>query len=123
MAPRWRWTSPTAPASRKTCRAERPNSSLCVNDMSIPIAGDVDYATHGLGYGRQRRTDPRLAAWVHAALGDARSVLNVGAGAGSYEPTDRHVLAIEPSAAMRAQRPPHRPAIVGFAENLPLDDQ
>jgi hypothetical protein len=41
-----------------------------------PIAGDVDYGAHGHGYGRQRRTDPRLAAWVHAALGDARTILN-----------------------------------------------
>ena len=89
-----------------------------------PVAGDVDYATHGIGYGRQRRTDPRLAAWVHAALGDARTILNVGAGAGSYEPTDRHVLAIEPSAAMRAQRPAHlTPAVDAVAEKLPLDDQ
>ena len=88
------------------------------------IAGDVDYAAHGQGYGHQRRTDPRLAAWVHAALGDARTILNVGAGAGSYEPTDRHVLAIEPSATMRAQRPAHlTPAIDGVAEKLPLDDQ
>ena len=87
-------------------------------------AGDVDYAAHGQGYARQRRTDPRLQAWVHAALGDARSVLNVGAGSGSYEPTDRHVLAIEPSAAMRAQRPAHlTPAIDAVAEKLPLDDQ
>ncbi|MBW8759643.1 MAG: class I SAM-dependent methyltransferase [Burkholderiales bacterium] len=88
------------------------------------IAGDVDYASHGLGYGRQRRTDPRIEAWVHAALGDARTVLNVGAGAGSYEPLDRHVLAIEPAAAMRAQRPAHlTPAVDGVAERLPLDDQ
>ena len=88
------------------------------------IAGDVDYATHGQGYGRQRRTDPRLEAWVHAALGGAHTVLNVGAGAGSYEPTDRHVLAIEPSAAMRAQRPAHlTPAVDAVAEKLPLDDQ
>ena len=87
-------------------------------------AGDVDYAAHGQGYGRQRRTDPRLAAWVHAALGDARTILNVGAGAGSYEPVDRHVLAIEPSAAMRAQRPAHlTPAVDAVAEKLPLDDQ
>ena len=89
-----------------------------------PVAGDVDYAAHGQGYGRQRRTDPRLAAWVHAALGDARTILNVAAGAGSYEPTDRHVLAIEPSAAMRAQRPAHlTPAIDAVAEKLPLDAQ
>jgi SAM-dependent methyltransferase len=84
----------------------------------------VDYGTHGVGYSRQRRTDPRIAAYVHAALGAARTVLNVGAGAGSYEPEDRYVLAIEPSAAMRAQRPAHLvPAIHGIAENLPLDNQ
>ncbi len=69
------------------------------------IAGDVDDAAHGQGDGRQRRADPRLAAWVHAALGDARTILNVGAGAGSYEPTDRHVLAIEPAAAMARSVP------------------
>ena len=91
---------------------------------TTPIAGDVDYTAHGQGYGRQRRTDPRLAAWVHAALGDARTILNVGAGAGSYEPLDRHVLAVEPAAAMRAQRPSHlTPAIDAVAEKLPLDDQ
>lgn len=85
--------------------------------------GDFDYETRGVGYGRQRRTDPRIAALVQAALGDSRTVLNVGAGAGSYEPEDRHVLALEPSAAMRAQRPPTRvPAIRGFAEDLPFDD-
>ena len=61
---------------------------------------------------------------MHQALGSARTVLNIGAGAGSYEPEDRYVLAIEPSAAMRAQRPKHlTPAIHGVAENLPLDDQ
>jgi len=92
--------------------------------ITTPIAGDVDYAAHGQGYGRQRRTDPRIEAWVHAALGDARTVLNVGAGAGSYEPLDRHVLAIEPAAAMRAQRPAHlTPAVDGVAERLPVDDQ
>jgi SAM-dependent methyltransferase len=86
-------------------------------------AGDFDYEAHGAGYATQRRTDQRIAALVHAALGPARTVLNVGAGAGSYEPEDRHVVAVEPSAAMRAQRPPGRaPAIVGVAEALPFDD-
>ena len=86
-------------------------------------AGNVDYNRHGAGYATQRRTDPRIAALVHQALGDARTVVNVGAGAGSYEPEDRFVIAIEPSKAMRAQRPPHLwPAIDGVAENLPLDD-
>jgi SAM-dependent methyltransferase len=88
------------------------------------LAGDVDYGKHGQGYARIRRTDPRIAAWVHRALGDTRTVLNVGAGAGSYEPEDRYVLAIEPSEAMRAQRPANlAPAINAIAEQLPLDDQ
>ena len=83
----------------------------------------VDYETHGRGYARRRRTDPRIAARIHAALGDARTVVNVGAGAGSYEPQDRWVLAVEPSATMRAQRPPDAaPAIHARAEALPLDD-
>jgi SAM-dependent methyltransferase len=83
----------------------------------------VDYERHGLTYARQRRPDPRIAARVHAALGDARTVLNVGAGTGSYEPEDRWVLAVEPSAAMRAQRAAGAaPVIAARAEALPLDD-
>jgi len=86
--------------------------------------GDFDYEAHGAGYGQRRRSDPRIAAAVHAALGDARTVLNIGAGAGSYEPEDRWVLAIEPSRRMRSQRPTTCvPAIEGFAEALPLDDR
>lgn len=91
--------------------------------MTSTLAGDFDYDTHGTGYARKRQPDPRIAARVHAALGSARTVLNVGAGAGSYEPADRHVVAVEPSAAMRAQRPPHAvPALDGRAEELPFDD-
>ena len=83
----------------------------------------VDYETHGRDYARQRRTEPRIAARIHAALGDAQTVLNVGAGAGSYEPEDRWVLAVEPSATMRAQRPAGAaPVIDARAEALPLDD-
>jgi SAM-dependent methyltransferase len=83
----------------------------------------VDYDEHGLHYSRGRRTDPRIEARVHGALGDARTVVNVGAGTGSYEPRDRWVLAIEPSATMRAQRAPGAaPAIDARAEALPLDD-
>src|SRR5262245_56870699 len=71
-----------------------------------------------------RRTEPRIAAQVWAALGDARTVLNVGAGTGSYEPSDRNVLAVEPSAVMRSQRPADAaPCLIGSAENLPFDDQ
>lgn len=92
--------------------------------MTATIAGDVDYAKFGAGYASQRRADPRIAARIHQALGDARIVLNVGAGAGSYEPEDREVIAIEPSEAMRAQRPKHlAQAIDGVAEQLPLADQ
>lgn len=91
--------------------------------MPTPPAGDVDYDKTGAGYAILRRPDPRIAAMIHAALGPARTVLNVGAGAGSYEPLDRHVIAIEPSQQMRRQRPPHlAPAIAGRAESLPLDD-
>ena len=83
----------------------------------------VDYERHGRAYARHRRPDPRIAARIHAALGDARTVLNVGAGAGSYEPGDRSVLAVEPSATMRAQRPVGAaPALDARAEALPFDD-
>ncbi len=86
-------------------------------------AGDHDYEAGGQTYARQRRADPRIAASVREALGDARSVLNVGAGAGSYEPTDRYVAAVEPSPTMRAQRPAHLcPAIDATAEQLPFND-
>ena len=63
------------------------------------------YDTIGTTYTVTRSTEPRIAAQIWAALGDARTVLNVGAGTGSYEPTDREVTAVEPSAVMRAQRP------------------
>lgn len=82
-----------------------------------------DYDAHGRCYAGQRRADARIARQVHAALGDARTVLNVGAGAGSYEPEDRRVVAVEPSAVMRRQRPPHRaPAIAATADALPFAD-
>ncbi|HVX33500.1 MAG TPA: class I SAM-dependent methyltransferase [Solirubrobacterales bacterium] len=87
------------------------------------MIGRVDYETHGRGYARRQRADPRIAAAILEVLGDARSVLNVGAGAGSYEPTDRWVLAVEPSATMRAQRPRDAaPCLAATAESLPLDD-
>jgi SAM-dependent methyltransferase len=83
----------------------------------------VDYEQHGRTYARHRRPDPRIAERIHAALGGAGTVLNVGAGTGSYEPTDRWVLAVEPSATMRAQRPSYAaPAISARAEALPFDD-
>src|SRR5690348_5068867 len=90
--------------------------------MADEAAGDFDYERHGQGYARERRADPRVAARVHLALGASRTVLNVGAGAGSYERLDRHVVAVEPSAAMRAQRPRQlAPAVIGRVEQLPID--
>jgi SAM-dependent methyltransferase len=84
----------------------------------------ASYDQLGLGYNRVRRADPRIAARVEAGLGDARTVLNVGAGAGSYEPADRQVTAVEPSAEMIAQRPPgSAPVIQGYAEDLPFEDE
>ena len=81
------------------------------------------YDTIGRSYARQRRTDPRIAARLMSALGDARSVLNVGAGTGSYEPLDRSVVAAEPSAVMLAQRPPEAAlAVQARAEALPFQN-
>ena len=75
-------------------------------------------------YTETRRTEPRIAAKVWAALGDARTVLNVGAGTGSYEPPDRDVTAVEPSALMRAQRSEDAaPCVAAVAESLPFEDQ
>lgn len=84
-------------------------------------AGDADYGSIGTSYRRYRRPDPRIARAVTAALGTARTVCNVGAGAGSYEPTDRRVVAVEPSATMRSQRPPgSAPVAAASAESLPF---
>ena len=83
----------------------------------------VLYDTIGKGYAAHRQPDLRIAAMIRAALGDAETVLNVGAGAGSYEPADRLVTALEPSAEMIGQRPEGAaPAIQGVAEALPFAD-
>jgi len=88
-----------------------------------PVRGVDLYERRGGTYSATRREDPRIAAAIDDALGDARSVVNVGAGAGSYEPADREVLAIEPSDAMIAQRPPGAaPVERARAEALPLED-
>jgi SAM-dependent methyltransferase len=89
----------------------------------MPSKPRVDYELYGRSYAQNRRSDPRIAARILAALGDARTVLNVGAGTGSYEPSDRWVLAVEPSATMRAQRSASAaPALDAHAESLPFDD-
>ncbi|WP_369360585.1 class I SAM-dependent methyltransferase [Streptomyces sp. cg2] len=86
-------------------------------------AGDVDYRAIGSGYSSFRRPDPRIAQFIAETLGGCRTVLNVGAGAGSYETAAREVTAVEPSESMRAQRPARlAPAIDAVAEDLPFAD-
>ncbi|MEU7168948.1 class I SAM-dependent methyltransferase [Streptomyces morookaense] len=86
-------------------------------------AGDADYGTIGVGYADYRRPDPRIAAAIARALGESRTVVNVGAGAGSYESDTLQVTAVEPSESMRAQRPARlSPAVDAVAESLPFAD-
>lgn len=87
-------------------------------------AGDADYGRIGRGYASYRQPEPAIAEQIEAALGPAGSILNVGAGAGSYEPRGRAVTAVEPSASMRAQRPADiAVAIDATAEKLPFPDK
>lgn len=79
------------------------------------------YDSIGSGYATFRRPDPRIAAAIDAALADAASVVNVGAGSGSYEPPGRTLLAVEPSEVMIRQRPlGAAPCVRAAAEALPL---
>jgi SAM-dependent methyltransferase len=79
------------------------------------------YDTIGLGYLAHRRADPRWEALIHEQLGDGRVVVNVGAGTGNYEPSDRSVLAVEPSTVMLGQRPAEAaPAVRGSGSALPV---
>ncbi len=80
-----------------------------------------EYDVIGVGYGSKRRPDPRLSAAISEAIGPAATILNVGAGAGSYEPSDRWVVALEPSGVMLVQHPGRR-RVRGVAEHLPFDD-
>lgn len=82
------------------------------------------YDTIGRDYRTQRKADPRIAAAILGTLGRARSVVNVGAGVGSYEPTDRTVIAVEPSLTMIRQRSRSGAvAVRATAERLPLRDK
>jgi len=81
------------------------------------------YEQIGVGYAERRRPDPRIERRILEALGDARSVANVGAGTGSYEPTDRRVVAVEPTPQMLEQRPAGAaPVVRAVAEGLPFAD-
>jgi hypothetical protein len=91
--------------------------------MTTPPATTPVYDTIGASYNTTRRADPRLEQIIWAALGDSNTVLNVGAGTGAYEPPDRCVVAVEPSATMRQARPPEAaPCLAAIAESLPFDD-
>jgi SAM-dependent methyltransferase len=105
----------------QSCRiAARPGS---VAPIAMPDWDDTDYSTMAADYAAVRRPDPRIGAQLAAALGDARTVINVGAGTGSYEPIDRTVVAAEPAAEMRARRDPALPPpIDATADALPFDD-
>jgi DNA-binding transcriptional MerR regulator len=93
-------------------------------EQQLGMFGARLYDAIGSAYPATRRTEPRIAEQVWDALGDARTVLNVGAGTGSYEPPDREVTAVEPSAVMRAQRPADAaPCVAAAAEHLPFEDQ
>jgi SAM-dependent methyltransferase len=82
------------------------------------------YDTIGRGYRELRRPDPHIRAAIHRALGDAHSVVNVGAGAGSYEPLDRKVIAVEPSLTMIRQRSRGAaPVVRGRSDSLPFRDE
>ncbi|MGW5353956.1 MerR family transcriptional regulator [Streptomyces sp. NPDC004031] len=92
-------------------------------EQQLKAFGAQLYERIGSDYPATRRTEPRIAEQIWAALGDARTVLNVGAGSGSYEPADRKVTAVEPSAVMRAQRPADAaPCVAASAESLPFED-
>jgi SAM-dependent methyltransferase len=81
------------------------------------------YERIGVGYAKRRRPDPHIDRQIHRALGDARSIVNVGAGAGSYEPADRRVVAVDLVRGMLEQRPAGAaPAVQGRAELLPFPD-
>src|SRR5579859_3406040 len=120
------------PARRRRSLVSIPRGRRSRQNPNEPppwaTAGTMDHMTRydsiGHGYGHTRREDPRIAARVHRALSDARTVVNVGAGTGSYEPRDRHVVAIEPSDVMASERPRDRaPAIRARAGALPLRDE
>ena len=104
--------------SKSGSNSPAPNSGLATFQIMKSL-----YDKIGVGYSATRVPDPRIADRILKALGDSASIVNVGAGAGSYEPRDRRVVAVEPSATMVRQRPAgSAPVVRGTAEGLPLVD-
>ena len=101
-----------------------PSDAAAIRAAEEALSDNVLYDRIGGAYAETRRADPRIARMIRAALGDATSVVNIGAGSGSYEPTDLAVVPVEPSELMIRQRPPSLPpAVRGVAEALPLPDK
>src|SRR5580692_6638457 len=120
---RSRRSLPTAWGEESRAKARRTRRGRTSQEGGVMSSSQL-YDAIGATYTVTRRTEPRIAARVWAALGDARTVLNVGAGTGSYEPPGRDVIAVEPSAVMRAQRPADAaPCVAAAAESLPFEDQ
>ena len=81
------------------------------------------YDEIGIGYRDYRRPDSRIYTTILRSLGEARTIVNVGAGIGSYEPVSRSVVAVEPSLAMiRDRQPESAPIVQGTATDLPFRD-
>ena len=98
-------------------------SSLRARGKTRAVTHATTYDRIGAEYRQTRKEDPRLARLIARELQGARTVVNVGAGSGSYEPADRFVVAVEPSAVMLQQRPPKAaPAVQAIAERLPFRD-
>jgi len=113
------WRRRTTAVSTGPDRVSEPEAL-----KTTPQVPATTYDTIGAGYGRHRRAEPRWESVVHGALAGAKTVLNVGAGVGSYEPTDRFVIAGEPSSVMIAQRAPDAaPVVQCVAESLPFPDR
>ena len=92
-------------------------------DLTLGVIMHPAYDTIGINYANLRKPDPRIETRIWAVLGTARTVVNIGAGAGGYEPTDRQVTAVEPSGEMISQRPASDATVIqGYAEDLPFED-
>ena len=85
------------------------------------MSGGQTYETRGVGYSVGRRPDPRWQEAIDSVIGDAKRVINIGAGTGSYEPSGRALIAVEPSEVMVGQRPRSAaPVVMAAAENVPI---
>ena len=116
------------PALARESGESSPHAASAALHPRLAISGRIRviallYDSIGKRYTSVRREEPRIAARIRAALGDARTVVNVGAGSGAYEPADLEVTAVEPSEVMIAQRPEgSAPVVRAFAEELPFED-